>query len=220
MTSNPLRLDLFMLPGELPAGVRISAATLAERKACADLIAKAHDEAQRIHADAAALLEQARQDADAIRQDAHRQAAQEIEALRREAQQAGAAEAVQWLCAEQNLEQAIAREVSLRWRHLTAQVLKETIGKHDQTELLMRRIERKVGELLPHGQIALHVTPSALAAARHSFAETTSITVIADEQLTEGQARLESHLLHVHVDLSVLQHELLAQLASERQTYV
>jgi hypothetical protein len=215
MTANPLNLDCFVLPGKLPAGAHIAAAVLVERMQCADLLAAAHAEAEHIQAQALAVLDQARQDAIAIQQDAHRRADETFEALCREAQEKAAAEAVQWLCEEQDLEQQIADQVSLRWRHLTAQVLGETIGKHDQTDILIRRVERKVNDLLSHGQIMIYVAPVALVATKQRFAETAQILVATDEQLSEGQARLETHLLHVHIDLPLLQRELLAQLAGE-----
>lgn len=212
---NPLRLDFFTLPGKLPAHVHVTADVLAQRQACADLVAQAHDDAERIQADAAALLDRAKQDAEAIRYHAHQRATQDIESLRHEAQQSAAADAVQWLCAEQDLEQAIARDVSRRWRHLTARALQEIIGTHDQTELLIRRVERKVDALLSRGQITVYVPPTALAAATRRIAQMAHVSVMADEQLAEGQARLENHLLHVHIDLAVLQNELLTQLAGE-----
>ncbi|POA99796.1 protein EsaK [Chromobacterium sinusclupearum] len=213
--NNPLNLPVILLPGPMPAGTIVSAAELAARRdqaaALEALHAAAREDAEALRRQAQAELEQARREAEALREAARQDAA----AIRHQARDEAVDEAVQWLCCEQEMEQLIARELAQRWRTLTARVLDEVLGQSDQNQLLLRRVERKVAELLPRGRVTLCVSPSALAAATRAWASAPEVKVMADPGLATGQARLDNGLVRVHLDEPAHQARVLQQLAGE-----
>ncbi|PHV11500.1 hypothetical protein [Chitinimonas sp. BJB300] len=209
---NPLQLPLHKVLGPCPTGPIIRAATLAPRITGAEILSAAHTKAERLQHAAEAVLAQAQAEAARIRENAYSLAAEEGAVLAQQACDKAVADTVQWLCDEQALEQVIARQLVARWRPLMATVLGEMLDKVDQTELLLRRIERKVQELLPHGAVSLYVAPLAVASTRTTFMDTPTITVLPDETLAAGQARLDNGLVRIHLDLPAQQQFLLAQL--------
>lgn len=206
MSSNPLHIPVLTLPGPLPPGTVILATELVARS-----------DIERLRELAVAELEQAQQDADALREAALRAAEQEIEQLKQQARDTAITDAVQWVCGEQEIEQLIARQLAMRWRGLTARVLDKLLGKSDQNELLLRRVEREVAELLPHGRLTLYVEPTARMAATRAYVEIPEVTVVADTELASGQARLDNGLVRICLDERAYQTKLLQQLAGEAE---
>ncbi|PRP69728.1 hypothetical protein BUE93_13615 [Chromobacterium amazonense] len=213
--NNPLNLAVATLPGPLPTGCVIRAAELETRRDLAGALERLHaaarEDAEALRLQAQAELEQARREAEALREAAWQDAA----AIRRQARDEAVDEAVQWLCCEQEMEQLIARELAQRWRTLTARVLEELLGQSDQNQLLLRRVERKVAELLPRGRVTLCVAPSALAVAARAWASAPEVKVMADSGLASGQARLDNGLVRIHLDEPAHQARVLQQLAGE-----
>ena len=211
--TNPLNISLLTLPGPLPEAPLIRAAEVKRRADHAAALDALHHAAQAradaLQHEAEARLQQAQREAEALLATAQ----QEAQALRRQAYDKAINEAVQWLCCEQDMEQLIARELTRRWRTLTAQVLEELLGQYDQNELLLRRVERKVAELLPRGSLTLSVAPSALASATRTWAETPEVCIRADASLLAGEAWLDNGLVRIHLDTPAHQASLLAQLA-------
>ncbi|VVE55867.1 FliH/SctL family protein [Pandoraea sputorum] len=211
--NNPLGIVVHALPGPLPGGAIVPAAELARRQEHASaretLLAAARADADALRQAGAAELEQARQAAEAMREQARCDAV----ALGRQAKEQAIAEAVQWLGAEQEIEQRLARELAQRWRRLTAQVLDEVLGQSDVNERVLRRVEQRVAELLPHGRLTLAVAPSALAQATQAWAATPALGIVVDAALAPGQARLENGRVRIHLDAPAHQAALLEQLA-------
>lgn len=213
--NNPLRIPVAVLPGPLPAATVISAAELAARQ---DILAAmeaeraaARDDADALRRQAQAELEQARLDADALREAARREGERQAVLAREEA----VADAVRWLCCEQEMEGLIACQLALRWRGITAGVLEALLGNCDQSELLLRRVERQVVRLLPRGSVNLHVAPQALRAAEQAYADVPEVAVLADAALSVGQARLDNGLVRIHLDTPALQARVLEQLRGD-----
>ncbi|MGQ5524539.1 hypothetical protein ACUHMQ_14940 [Chitinimonas sp. PSY-7] len=213
MAMNPLQLTLHKIPGPRPLGPIIHANALAPQLAGAEVLAAAHAEADRLKQAAQAVLAQAHAEATRIREIAYSLAAEESAAMVQQACDKAVADTVEWICHEQVLEQRIARQLASRWRSLMAKVLGELLGKADQTELLLRRVEHKVQELLPDGRVSLHVAPSALVSTSTAFTDIPMVTVSPDEMLSPGQARLDNGLVRIHLDLPAQQQFLLEQLA-------
>lgn len=213
--NNPLNIVVQPLPGPLPVGAIVPAAELAQRQAHAGaretLLAAACAEADELRQQAAAELGAARQQAAQMLAAARDRARQ----LHAQAQEQAVAGAVQWLCAEQDLEQRIARELTHRWRHLTAQVLDEVLGAGEPNARVLQRVERKVAELLTRGRLTLAVAPSAMAEATRCWGATPQVSVEADPALAPGQARLDNGLVRIHLDAPAHQAALLEQLAGE-----
>lgn len=202
--NNPLNLVIGTLPGPCPRE-RLTQDLLAEREQTRqrldEILAQGHEAAAALRAEGEVCLGQAREEAARLL-DAARS---EAKALAQAARASAAEEAVQWLCGEQEMEQLIAREVSQRWRHLTAQALEELLGQQDQNALLLRRIERRVTELLPGGRVTLLLPPAAMGAASASWGEVNEVTLQADPDLSEGQAILDNGLVRIHLDNPVQQ---------------
>ncbi|WFO13411.1 hypothetical protein MAY82_03660 [Edwardsiella ictaluri] len=87
------------------------------------------------------------------------QAQQEGERLARQKQEEAIADAVQWLCQEQDLEQYLANQLAQRWRQLTAQVIEELLGKQEQNALLIRKVHQLVVSRFAQGRLTLSVSP-------------------------------------------------------------
>lgn len=213
MTSNPLQLHCLHLPTAVPARPLIRAAELQAPQDAAAVLAAAQDAAEQLQARARAALTEAEAEAETIRAQARQAAAQERATLARQARDEAVAAAVQWLCDEQTLEQHIAQRMARRWRHVTANALEQLLGKTDQSELLLHRIERQVAQLLPQGSLTLEVAPEHLPEAQRAFG--TAATVTADPALASGQATLDNGLLRIHLDLPAQQRWLLAQLSGD-----
>ena len=211
--SNPLNLNITKLPGVLPRTPVISIFELAERQqcasACSEILDAAKKDAQALRTEAENVLEKAHQEAGVVLS----QARHEAQRLRIQTEQETIASAVQWLCAEQDIERKIASELNHRWRALTAQVLQELLGQSDQKELLLRRVERKVAELLPVGRVTLFVAPQVQDDASQLWSEISGVIVRADPSLSEGQALLDNGLVRIHLNTQEYQHQLLAQLS-------
>lgn len=204
MNSNPLCIPVLILPGPLRSGTVILAAELDD-----------HSNVAVLREQAAAELAQARQDAQALRDVALRSAEREIEQLRCQARESAIAEAVQWLQQEQEMERLIASRLATRWRELTARVLKKLLSDSDQNELVLRRVECEVTQLLLQGRLTLYVEPAAFDTATRAYAATPELAVVADAELGVGQARLDNGLVRISLDECAYQSGLLAQLAGE-----
>ncbi|MCD4486060.1 hypothetical protein LQR31_16425 [Chromobacterium vaccinii] len=213
--NNPLQIPVAVLPGPLPTATVISAAELAARQDISAAMeaerAAARDDADALRRQAQAELEQARLDADALRE-AARLEGERLAVLAREE---AVADAVRWLCCEQEMEGLIARQLALRWRGITAGVLEALLGNCDQSELLLRRVERQVARLLPRGSVNLHVAPQALRAAEQAYADVPEVAVLADAALSVGQARLDNGLVRIHLDTPAHQARVLEQLRGD-----
>ncbi|MBT2869683.1 hypothetical protein JQK19_20850 [Chromobacterium violaceum] len=218
--NNPLNLDIRRLPGRLPAGDVIASAELDDRQRLDDTLAGLRAEAQSLRDAARAELEQARRDGEALRAALRSQGEEECERLRQAARGEAAAEAVEWLCAEQELERRVAEAVSARWRRLTAKALEELLGGIDQNELMLRRVEQRVAEWLPKGALTLLVPVDGLERARQHYVGLPSVRVRAAAELGPGQARLENELLRIHLDGPAHQAWLLRQLAGDTEHIV
>ncbi|MFM0515626.1 hypothetical protein, partial [Paraburkholderia sp. RL17-373-BIF-A] len=179
----------------------------------ADLVDRV--EIAKLRAQAEAELKQAKQDATAMRAAALEAAEHDIAVLRQQAYDHAVADAVQWICREQHIEKSIAAQLTMRWRKVMAEILEGLLGKTENTELLLRRVEREVGERLPHGRLTLYVEPAAVAAATRNFLEVPAILVVADAELSNGQARLDNGLVCVYFDERRYQAKLLQELARD-----
>ncbi|EAA3660112.1 type III secretion protein [Salmonella enterica] len=197
--NNPLNLVIRTLPGPCP-----------QERLTRDLQA----EREQIHQRLAEILDQGREEASALRSEgeaclaqAKEEASRLIEAAKIEAKElvlkarvSAAEEAVQWLYDELEMEQRIANELSQRWRNLIAQSLDELLGQQDQNALLLRRIEKRVTELLPSGRVTLILPPTAMASAIDRWKDITEVTLQVDSTLSEAQAILDNGLVRIHLD--------------------
>lgn len=136
------------------------------------------------------------------------QAQQEGERLARQKQEEAIADAVQWLCQEQDLEQYLANQLAQRWRQLTAQVIEELLGKQEQNALLIRKVHQLVVSRFAQGA-SPSASPPGSGACQAAWADNQRITLTADPSLREGQALLDNGLLRIHVDSQAQQSRLL-----------
>lgn len=213
--NNPLNLSIDTLPGPLTRLEKLSIDSLAERETLRhtleQILAQGRVEAARLKAEGECCLTQAKEEARCIIDEAN------IAAIRiaQETRTSAVDEAVQWLCAEQEMERKIAREVGQRWRHLTAQALGELLGQQDQNELLLRRIERRVTEQFPAGRLRLHLSPGAMTAAGEHWRNVASVELIAEPTFGEGCAILDNGLVRIHLDTTEQQARVLAQFVDD-----
>ena len=158
-------------------------------------------EADALKHDAQALISDAQRAVETIQQqaylDSQADAAEGVEAARTHVIE----ETLDWLVAEGQLELAIASRLEERIRILAAQALLEFSGKQDHTELLVRRLARKIPETIRHGQLQLRVSSSRLASVQAAFEGEPHIQVSTDDTLAEAHAVLENNLVRLQIDL-------------------
>lgn len=211
---NPLNFPVLVLPGSLPATSLLTREELEKRKAlkanAEAAFSSIEEEAAAIRADAEALLQQTREEVQLILDNAR----EEANNLKCRAREEAVVEAVQWLCDEQMLERRIAQELQHRWRHLTAQCLKELLEEYDQNGMLLYRLEARIQDMLLDGRISLSLPPSALHQASILWKDCKEIELKTDVALQEGQACIDNGLIRIHLDLPAQQSLLFTQLVN------
>lgn len=214
MKTSPIPLVRVHTPK--PQKAVISAAELDFHIAASQRLLSTQQKAQAMEQQALEIISTAEHEAEKIRQDAYiesqAQAAQHIETARYKAIE----EAVDWLEAESNIELGIANRLEERIRSLAVSALFEFSGKQDQAELSVRRLSRKIPEMIRNDRLRLRVHPLSFSVVQHAFQET-HVTVSADETLAMGQAELESDLVRIKLDVDAHLNILIARLVQRPQ---
>lgn len=211
--NNPLRISVSILAGTLPLAPVIAADDLTRHYDVTDSLAIARQEIEQLAAAANTELQQARTDAEVLRTQALNLAEAEVAKIKSDARETAIVQATEWLFREAEMEQVIARQLESRWRSVIAQVLGELMVEEDQREYLIRFVKRRVDDLFPRGRVTLWVPPSALSVAAHAFGDSQEVSVLSDEELKEGHARLDNGLVRIHLDWPAHQMSVLDQLS-------
>ena len=194
------------MDGPAPAGPVIPRQALEELREQASLRARWMAQAKTERDAALADREQARIDAQALRdawRDAAReQAREEAAALAETARRDAVAQAVAWLVDEASLERDIVRSLERRVTDALGAALSNSIAPLDVGERFAQRVARALPALVREGALVLRVPPAhrddvadALRAADIVLACT------ADATLVGRQARIESEWVTVCLDL-------------------
>lgn len=158
------------------------------------------------------ILEQARSKADAIVLQAqieigemHQRAADEAKQnaalLAEQAKQHAISKTVDWIVDEVSIEQVIAKQMSERIRSLVTVAIREYSAIQDVSEILVRRLTKPIDEQLAKGCVTLKVHPNILPSVSSTLDKSDGLTIVADDRLGDRQARLETSLVRVDIDL-------------------
>ncbi|MBV4465824.1 hypothetical protein KVG95_21080 [Pseudomonas sp. SWRI79] len=209
---SALNIPCLYLSGATPHSAVIPAVELADYFNATSILIEAREEAEAILQQAHASLADAQRDAQQIRDKAHHQgiadAASELASLRT----ALIDETLEWLVAETALETTIAQHLDTRLRALVGAVLEEFIGEQDATELIIRRVQQRLMHFLSDEAITLRVSTSSKTKAKAIFSSYSQVRVIADTSLQDTQALLETHLFTLRIDLDLHLRSLLSRL--------
>lgn len=198
-----LRIPITCLPGPVPPGPVISACELAHYFDASKVLMHANDEAACLVKQAQETLAEAEQDSVRIRDSARRQGIAEAESEIAAIRVTTVDQTVEWLIAERELEVAIAAHLDTRIRALLAQALEEFIGEQDGADLILRRLRKRIPQLIADEPFTIRVAPQQIPAIEQAFADQPHLRVTADEALRPGQAVLETRLVTLNLDLDV-----------------
>lgn len=198
-----LRIPITCLPGPVPPGPLIPAGELARYFDASQVLMKANDEATCLFRQAQEALAEAEQDGVRIRERARRQGIAEAESKIAAIRVTTVDQTVDWLIAERELEVAIAGHLDTHIRALLAQALEEFIGELDGADLILRRLRKRIPQLIADEPFTIRVPPEQIQAVEQAFADQPHMRVTADEGLRPGQAVLETRLVTLNIDLDV-----------------
>lgn len=196
-----LRIAIERLAGCAPVGPIVSADTMASMSDAAVMLDAARADAEACRQAAQAALASAQAEAQHIREAARLagevDARDTIEAARVAAVDA----AVAWLVEEVTLEQAVVASLDKRIREAMAHALAVFVEQQDQTAMLARRIARSVPGLVADGALTVRAHPTRADSVSAAFASCTALRVIPDVRLAPAQARIESPLATICIDV-------------------
>ncbi|MCL9783731.1 hypothetical protein M9194_20100 [Vibrio sp. S4M6] len=169
---------------------------------------QAHDIVENAKHQAEQIQLQAQRDLDRAQleiEDMHRQAIAEAEQTAafvvQQAKDVAISQSIDWIADEVSLEKVIALQMGEKIRALIAQAVREYAALEDVSEILLRRLSKPVEEQLKKGSVDLMVHPEVLPKLSQKVAKGDGLNLIADASLTVKQARLETPLVRVELDL-------------------
>ncbi|VVE47784.1 hypothetical protein [Pandoraea terrigena] len=194
------------MDGPAPAGPVISRQAIERLREQASLRARWMAEARAERDAALAEREQARIDAQALRnawQDAAReQARQDAAALAEAARGAAVAQTVAWLVDEASLEREIVRSLECRVADALSAALSSFVDPLDVGERFAQRVGRALPALVREGALVLRVPPAHRDGVADALrAADIVLACTADATLVGRQARIESEWVTVCLDL-------------------
>ncbi|CAH0535967.1 HrpE/YscL family type III secretion apparatus protein [Vibrio marisflavi] len=166
-----------------------------------DILEQARSRANALVEQAQQELEQARCEISEMHQRAAQEAKQSATLLAEQAKEQAISKTVDWIVDEVSIEQVIAKQMSERIRSLVTVAIREYSATQDVSEILVRRLTKPIDEQLAKGNVTLKVHPNAMHSIRGTLGENDGLTVVADDGLSDKQARLETALVRVDIDL-------------------
>lgn len=194
-------IPILYLPGPPPLDVIIPADDLVHYYTAQQIVANAKDQAASILAELEEHIAAARDDVQNIREQARLagmdQAKQQLDRLREQA----IADAVEWLVAEDQLECHIANSLDEQLRSLLTQAMSAWLDERNVVDDLMRRVKQSLEAMAGQELASLYIPPGIDAALREELSAMPRVRIYTDATLTGGQARLESRLILIRLDL-------------------
>ncbi|WP_051673175.1 hypothetical protein [Pseudomonas chlororaphis] len=206
-----LTIPCVYLPGSSPYTQFIPAEELQEHFAAASALAQAHEACEALHQQANLTLEQAHEEAEQIRQQAYHQGMLEAAQAWAEQQQALIDQTLEWHVSQTQLEATLTQHLDTRIRALVAVVLEEFVGEQNAADLMVKRIHQRLG-LLNEGAITLHVSDTCQSRAREHLGAYPNVRVVSCSSLKSAQARVQTALFTLHIDLDQHLDSLLSRL--------
>ncbi|MBB6155187.1 flagellar biosynthesis/type III secretory pathway protein FliH [Pseudomonas sp. JAI115] len=207
-----LTIPCIYLPGSSPHGQFIAAEELQAHFDAASALNQAHEACESLYQQAALVLDQAHEEAEQIRQQAYQQGQLEAAQTWSVQHQALIEQTLQWHVQQSELETAMVQHLDGRLRALVAAALQEFIGEQHAADLLVQRVQQRLNHFLHEGTLTLHVAAAGHAQIQASLATHPHVRVVGCAALTAAQARLQSPLFTLHIDLDQHLDSLLSRL--------
>lgn len=205
------------IEGPAPAGPVVCADALARLRGQSDQRVQWMAQAQAERDAALAEREQARRDAQALREtwlaQAREQAGQEAAAMAEAARHDAVTQAVEWLAGEAALERDIVRSLERRVADAMGVALSSFVDAMEVGERYALRVARALPDLVREGALTLRVPPAHRDAVAHALrAADIVLACVPDPALSGRQARIESEWVTVCLDLDADLAAILARL--------
>ncbi|HEY4262091.1 MAG TPA: hypothetical protein VGM98_18115 [Schlesneria sp.] len=198
---NGLIPSIISFPGPPPVVTYLRTDQLDKYCDAEAILAAAQREANTLKIEANKILDDARRDALNIHEKALRDglasATDELERQR----VALVGETIQWLIDEQALEASIADRLDARISALVVDIVSRYLGDQDSVELLTRRIRTVIPEESIAHRIRLRVSPANAAPIQDRLSTERRIFVVADDAISDTEAKLETPDAIVCLDL-------------------
>lgn len=207
-----LNIPCVFLPGPCPQAQLIPAAQLQAHFQAASALTQTQAACEDLQEQARLTLQQAQEEAEQIRQQAYQQGRLDAEQAWAEQQQALIEQTLQWHVSHTNLEATLALQLDTRIRTLVAAALEEYLGEQHAADLLVRRVQQRLGRFLPEDAITLRVADTCHAKAREEMAAYPHVRVIHCATLKPTQAQVQTALFTLHIDLEQHLDSLLSRL--------
>jgi flagellar biosynthesis/type III secretory pathway protein FliH len=209
---TPLTIACISLPGSSAHTQYIPAVELQEHFTAASALAQAHEACESLHQQAHLTVAQAHQEAEQIRQQAYQQGRLEAAQAWAEQQQALIEQTLDWHVTHTELEATLARHLDARIRTLVAVVLEEFVGEQHAADLMVQRVQQRLGRFLQEGAITLRVADTCHAQVREQLAAYPQVRVNRCAALKPTQAQVQTALFTLHIDLEQHLDSLLSRL--------
>ncbi|MHC8397983.1 hypothetical protein ACYZTX_00355 [Pseudomonas sp. MDT1-17] len=190
----------------------IPAVELQEHFSAASALAQAHEACEALYQQAQMALEHAQEEAEQIRQQAYQQGMLEAAQAWAEQHQALIDQTLEWHVSQARLETTLAQHLDKRIRALVAVVLEEFVGEQLAADLMVRRIQQRLGRFLNEGAITLRVSDTWQTRAREHFGAYPHVRVVSCASLTPAQAQVQTPLFTLRIDLDQHLDSLLSRL--------
>lgn len=207
-----LTIPCIYLPGSSPHTQFIPSVELQEHFSAASALAQAREACEALHQQANLALEQAREEAEQIRQQAYQQGMLKAAQAWAEQHQALIDQTLEWHVSTTQLEATLAQNMDTHIRNLVAVVLEEFVGEQHAADLMVRRVQQRLGRFLDEGSITLHVSQTCVSMAREHFGANPQVRVVSCSSLKQAQAQVQTPLFTLHIDLDSHLDSLLSRL--------
>ncbi|CAI8807416.1 hypothetical protein [Pseudomonas zeae] len=209
---NLLTIPCIHLPGSCPHARVIPALELQEHFQAAAALTRAQEACKDLHDQARLVLEQAQNQAENIRQEAYQQGLQDAAQTLAAQQQSLVEETLDWHVSQARLEATLAQHLDTRIRAMVAAVLEEFIGEQVAADLIVKRVQRRLSDVLSAGTVTLHVSDSCQPQACEELGAYPHVRIVTCTSLQPRQARVQTPLFTLHIDLDKHLNSLLSRL--------
>lgn len=194
---------------------RIPAVELAHYFVAKEVMDEAQATAQAIEQAAQAYYQNTEQECENIRTLAYQEGLEQAKQALPELQRITINDTVEWLVAEQQLEHAIIQRLVPHLQHMLAQALQEYVGEQDSTDILLRRLQQRLPQMLAEQAGTLQVSVEQYPAVTHALAGYSGLRIEACAERPPGTALLTTPFAILSIDLDAHLQAILSRLGSE-----
>ncbi|WP_158300663.1 type III secretion system stator protein SctL [Chromobacterium sp. ATCC 53434] len=198
---TPLSLPITKLPGNAPLGTIIPAEDMAGYVKASEIVAQAEVQARQILEAAEREIEQLYGMYEQISEAAWQTGMDRIEEEAPGLRQFAVAEAVEWLIAEQELENKIIERLEGQLSGVLVQVFEEWYGKQSEPQLLANILRERIKKLSGDEEWMLYVSSEQYDELRQALISYPRLRIEPDASLGSGKVLLQTPLAILSLNL-------------------